>query len=124
MTTTLVTPETVAHGGRLLAATGVLSTWLVGGELNVGGFHMGARWHELGERVCGAFGSAATPDTRMCTGCGQPIMHVGTWRVDVWVVVGSGSTGQGMSMCPPDPDHDGEFSEHNPRELVGAEWLK
>jgi hypothetical protein len=116
MTTTLVTARAIVHGGRMLAETGVLTTWRVGGGLNVAGSHMGARWHELGERVCEAFGSTPTLADRMCTACGHLIAHVGGAG---WVAVV-----EGMSMCPPDPDHDGEFTDHTPRELVGAEWLR
>lgn len=43
--------------GLMLRETGVLVTWRIGGELVASGRSMGARYEELGDRVCDAFGS-------------------------------------------------------------------
>jgi hypothetical protein len=46
--------------------------------------------------------------SRRCVYCDQPIKLVD----GAWVVMGSGTTGDGLSYCPPDPD----------REPVGAHY--
>lgn len=47
----------------------------------------------------------------ICKRCKLPIAHLDgfTYYVD-----GSGTTGDGITYCPPDPDFAGEFGEHNP----------
>lgn len=101
--------------GRTLRDAGSVSTWRTGDTMNGAPANMGARYYEVGDRVCEAYGREVTRDTKICRGCGQAIRHV---TRDVWATVD-----EGLSYCPPDPDHLAEFGEHDPRDPVGAEWI-
>ncbi len=43
----------------------------------------------------------AAGDGTRCKGCGLPIESIG----GVWVVMNTGTTADGLTLCPPDPDH-------------------
>lgn len=101
--------------GSALADRGSVATWRTGDTINASGAAMGARYYELGQRVCDAYGREVTRDTKICRGCGQAIRHV---TRDTWA-----TADEGLSYCPPDPDYDGEHGEHDPRDPVGAEWI-
>lgn len=46
----------------------------------------------------------------ICKDCTMPIELIDGH----WVVLGSGTSGDGLSFCPPDPDHDGPLESHKP----------
>jgi hypothetical protein len=50
------------------------------------------------------------PETRTCRKCRLAIELIG----GAWVVMGTGTTADGLSYCPPDPDHQGRLSVHVP----------
>lgn len=47
----------------------------------------------------------------ICRKCGATIAPV---RDNVWMVVNTNTTGDGLTYCPPNPDHTGRFGEHVP----------
>lgn len=51
---------------------------------------------------------------RECHRCDLPIVKVGS----VWVVTGTDSTADGLSYCPPNPDHAGHHGAHAPRKVA------
>ena len=59
-------------------------------------------------------------DKSTCTKCRLPIWSypVHHARPDLgvaWAVEGTGTTADGLSYCPPDPDHLGELGDHEPK---------
>jgi ribosomal protein L24E len=52
-----------------------------------------------------------------CRFCGLPIEKIGGYMV----VMGTGTSADGLSFCPPNPDHDGELGSHEPP--CDHEWV-
>ena len=52
--------------------------------------------------------------TRICRKCGLSIQFID----DVWVVMDTQTTADGLSYCPPDPDARGPFGNHVPSRRV------
>lgn len=50
-------------------------------------------------------------ESRECLRCRLPIVKVDT----AWVVIDTGTTADGLSYCPPNPDHLGKLGNHRPK---------
>lgn len=61
--------------------------------------------------------SQPRPPEAICRKCGLPIECYGSspGTGTYWAVAGTGTTADGLSYCPPDPDHRGRLGCHVPR---------
>lgn len=58
--------------------------------------------------------------TQTCRHCLQPITNID----GVQIVTGTNTTADGLSYCPPNPDHEGPFGDHVPVHGSGVEPVK
>ncbi len=71
-------------------------------HLDADGSAMAATWCDTGPHEGAAYWTADAATASTCRRCGQPIEQIG----GAWVVTGTGTTADGLSYCPPDPDAD------------------
>jgi len=77
-----------------------------------GAFRRWLEYRQQVERPCSANGQ----EMYRCYRCGCTIVGVSVyWQgTRTWVVVDTGTTADGLTYCPPNPDHAGRVGEHRP----------